>query len=234
MGRRKKSKYQVGETVVITIYGTVGKVTRVQWLDGTYVYEINKSEELYKEESLQLLSEYDGEIFEKEHIDIEYKFLIGDIVQIKGQRYEFYKIIGFRTEIWRYKESSWEDVVYELARVGDGEWMEASEADLILLADVENAEAFLQKLGLLYFIKTQNGQEKKELPLTLQNIDSNMDPKKEPKSQEEQINLLLDIYNDYRFLYEWFKDDDYIQVMRATIRELKKLTKNQKNQKKST
>ena len=44
--------------------------------------------------------------------------------------------------------------------------MEASEADLILLADVEQAEAFMQKLGLLYFIKN-HGQEMKELALSL-------------------------------------------------------------------
>jgi hypothetical protein len=224
MGRRKKSKFQIGDTVVITIYGTVGKVTNVQWVDGTYVYEVNKSNELYKEASLQLLSDYDGEILEKEHIDIEYKFFIGDIVQIKDQGPDFYKIIGFRTEIWRYKESSWEDIIYELARIGDGEWMEASEADLILLADVENAEAFMQKLGLLYFIKNQNGQEIKELALSLE--------KKETKSDElkrdEQIDRLLDIYNDYCFLYEWFQDEEYLHVMGAAIRELKRLTTNDK------
>ena len=84
----------------------------------------------------------------------------------KGHKNDFFKIIGFRTEIWRYKDSSWEDIVYELARIGDGEWMEASEADLILLADVDHAEAFMQKLGLLYFIKN-HGPEIKELPLGL-------------------------------------------------------------------
>ena len=81
-----------------------------------------------KRSSLKLLSEYDGEIVEKEHIDIEYKFFIGDIVQVKGQGSDFFKIIGFRTEIWRYKEDAWEDIIYELSRIGDGEWMEAAEA----------------------------------------------------------------------------------------------------------
>ncbi|MCQ6276623.1 hypothetical protein JMM81_17050 [Bacillus sp. V3B] len=222
MGRRKKAKYQIGDTVVITIYGTVGKVTNVQWVDGTYVYEVNKSNELYKEASLQLLAEYDGEILEKEHIDIEYKFFIGDIVQIKEQGPDFYKIIGFRTEIWRYKDRSWEDIIYELARLGDGEWMEASEADLILLADVENAEAFMQKLGLLYFIKNQNGQETKELALSIEKKETQPDD----LNRDEQINRLLDIYNDYRFLYEWFQDEEYLHVMGAAIRELKRLTKN--------
>ena len=46
------------------------------------------------------------------------------------------------------------------------------------------------------------------------------------QKREDQINRLLDIYNDYRFLYEWFRDDEYLQVMKAAIRELKKLSKN--------
>jgi len=224
MGRRRKSKFQIGDTVVITIYGTVGKVTKVQWLDDTYVYEVNKSEELYKETSLQLLSEYDGEIYEKEHIDIEYKFFIGDIVQVKEQGYDLYKVVGFRTEIWRYKDSSWEDIIYELSRISDGEWLEASEADLTLLADEENAEEFLQKLGLLYFIKNQNGQPVKETTLLLDNKDTASIEDK----RTDQINRLLDIYNDYQFLYEWFKDEEYLQIMRAAIQELKKLTMDDK------
>ncbi|WP_338447904.1 hypothetical protein R4Z09_16820 [Niallia oryzisoli] len=224
MGRRRKSKFQIDDTVVIILYGTVGKVTNVQWLDGTYVYEVNKSEELYKETSLQLLSDYDGEIYEKEHIDIEYKFFIGDIVQVNGQGHDLYKVVGFRTEIWRYKDSSWEDIIYELARIGDGEWLEAGEADLTLLADEENADAFLQKLGLLYFIKNQNGQPLKETALSLDHKDSTSEEVK----RTEQINRLLDIYNDYRFLYEWFKDEEYVQIMQAAIHELKKLTMDDK------
>ena len=224
MGRRRKAKFQINDTVVIMIYGTVGKITDVKWLDGTYVYEVNKSEGLYKETSLKLLSEYDGEIVEKEHIDIEYKFFIGDIVQVKGQDSDFFKIIGFRTEIWRYKEDAWEDIIYELARIGDGEWMEAAEHELILLADVENAEAFMQKLGLLYLIKKQNSLEANELALSLAKKEKN--EKQDTQKREGQINRLLDIYNDYRFLFEWFHDDEYLQVMKATIRELKKLSKN--------
>ena len=177
-----------------------------------------------KRSSLKLLSEYDGEIVEKEHIDIEYKFFIGDIVQVKGQGSDFFKIIGFRTEIWRYKEDAWEDIIYELARIGDGEWMEAAEHELILLADVENAEAFMQKLGLLYLIKKQNSLEANELALSLAKKEKN--EKQDTQKREDQINRLLDIYNDYRFLFEWFHDDEYLQVMKATIRELKKLSKN--------
>jgi len=32
MANRKKPKYKIGDTVVITIYGTVGKVTDINFL----------------------------------------------------------------------------------------------------------------------------------------------------------------------------------------------------------
>src|SRR5690606_22840176 len=113
--KKKKPKYKIGDTVVITMYGTVGKITDVKWLDDMYVYEVNKSEGLYMESSLQILSEFEGEIMEKEHIDIEYKYFFGDLVHVKGYGSELFKVVGFRTEIWRYKEDAWEDVIYELS-----------------------------------------------------------------------------------------------------------------------
>ena len=45
--------------------------------------------------------------------------------------------------------------------------------ELILLADVENAEAFMQKLGLLYLIKKQNSLEANELALSLAKKEKN-------------------------------------------------------------
>ncbi len=225
MGRRKKPKYNIGDTVVITIYGTVGKVTDVKWLDGIYVYEVNKSDGLYKESSLRLLSEYDGEIVEQEHIDIEYKFFIGDLVQVKGKGSDLYKIVGFRTEIWRYEDNAWEDVLYELSRIGDEEWLEAGEADLILLADSDNADEFMQKLGILYSINKQQLVKKQlEETMELEKKDDNLTD--DQVQFEKQMNRLLDIYNDYQVLYEWFGDEEYLQVMKAAIRELEKLTKN--------
>ena len=158
MEKRKKPKFNIGDTVVITIYGTVGKVTDVKWLDGLHVYEINKSEGLYLESSLQMLSEYEGKLLEKEQIDIEYKFFFGDLVQVKGYGSDLFKVVGFRTEIWRYKEDAWEDVIYELSRIKDGEWLEAGEEEMTLVADSESAETFIQKLGLLFSAKKEMKQ----------------------------------------------------------------------------
>jgi len=226
MGERKKAKYNIGDTVVITVYGTVGKITNVKWLDGMYVYEVNKSEGLYMETSLQLLSEFEGEAIEKEHIDIEYKFFFGDLVKVKGFSSDFFKIIGFRTEIWRYKENAWEDVIYELSRVSDGEWLEAGEEELTLVADAESADTFINKQGLLYLLNNKETlpEPLKEKGLTFRKAEREL--LMGMKKKKQLIDGLLDLYNDYRILYEMFQDDEYKQIMRVVIRNLKHITNN--------
>lgn len=229
MKERKKPKYKIGDTVVITIYGTVGKITDVKWLDGMYVYGINGSEGLFMESSLQNLSEYEGQIMEKEQIDIEYRFFIGDLVQVKGYGADLFKVVGFRTEIWRYKEDAWEDVIYELARIKDGEWLEAGEEELTLVADAENAESFIQKLGLLFLA---NKKQKKPLDLkkpaqTHRKEEMQFFEKK--KEQGELIDALLDIYNDYSNLYKLFQDEEYKKIMRMVVRKLQLLVRNSRS-----
>lgn len=225
MEKRKKPKYKIGDTVVITMYGTVGKVTDIKWLDGKYVYEVNKSDGLFVETGLQLLSEYEGTVMEQEQIDIEYKFFFGDLVQVSGYGSDLFKVVGFRTEIWRYKEDAWEDVIYELSRVSDGEWLEAGEEELTLVADAESADTFIQKLGLLYLI---NKQDKTVTTPKSQNIvrKAEVEEIERKKEKKELIDNLLDIFNDYRILYELFHDQEYYQVMRVVIRKLENLVNN--------
>ncbi|MFE8695819.1 hypothetical protein ACFYKT_05505 [Cytobacillus sp. FJAT-53684] len=229
MSDRKKSKYNIGDTVVITMYGTVGKITDVKWLDGMYVYEVNKSEGLYMESSLQMLSEYEGEVLEKEHIDIEYKYFFGDLVQVKGYGSDLFKIIGFRTEIWRYKEDAWEDVIYELSRINDAEWLEAGEEELTLVADAESADAFIKKLGLLYLINkkeklTERKESKEQKGNTFRRAEKEL--LSSLKEKRLLIDGLLDIYNDYRILYEMFHDEEYKHIMRVIVRKLKQIVNN--------
>ena len=220
MTNRKKPKFKIGDTVVITIYGTVGKITDVKYLDHMHVYEVNKSEGLYLESSLQMLSEYDGEIMDSEKIDIEYRFFIGDLVKVKGYGSNLFKIMGFRTEIWRYKNDAWEDVIYELSRVSDGEWLEAGEDELTLVADADSADSFIQKLGLLYILdKKQKSIELKKSNSSFQQTEKEL--LERSKEKKELIDGLLDIYNDYSILYSLFKDIEYEQVMKLTLRKLK-------------
>lgn len=225
MAKRRKPKYKIGDTVVITIYGTVGKITDVKWLDDNYVYEVNNSEGLFIETAITLLSEYDGTVMEQEHIDIEYKFFFGDLVQVSGYGADLFKVVGFRTEIWRYKEDAWEDVIYELSRVSDGEWLEAGEEEITLVADAESADTFIQKLGLLYLVnKQEQTQKNTKQKNTVKKAEfEELERKKEKK---ELIDHLLDIFNDYRILYEMFHDQEYYQVMRVILRKLELLVKN--------
>lgn len=226
MEKRKKPKFNIGDTVVITIYGTVGKVTDIKWLDGLHVYEINKSEGLYLETSLQMLSEYDGKLLDKEQIDIEYKYFFGDLVQVKGYGADLFKVVGFRTEIWRYKEDAWEDVIYELSRIKDGEWLEAGEEELTLVADAESADTFIQKLGLLF---SANKEVKPSVNLEKKPNQPRAGEKEELRKLTQKrmtIDNLLDIYNDYRILYKWFRDEEYAHVMRVILRKLSMIVNN--------
>ncbi|MED1604385.1 hypothetical protein P4U90_03525 [Cytobacillus kochii] len=224
MVNRKKPKYEVGDTVVITIYGTVGKVTDVKWLDGMYVYEVNKSDGLYLESSLQPLSEFEGDVSDKEHVDIEYQYFFGDLVQVKGYGTEIFKVVGFRTEIWRYKEDAWEDVIYELSRISDGEWLEAGEEELSLLSDAEQADEFIEKLGMLFLINQQAITEiKNNEDFCNQNVEVS---RTDLTTNEEKqiIDGLLDIYNDYSFLYNFFQDEEYKKAMKIILKKLETIT----------
>lgn len=225
MSESKKPKFKIGDTVVVTMYGTVGKVTNLKWLDGMYVYEINKSEGLYMESSLQMLSDYEGDPIEREEIDIEYKFFIGDLVQVKGYGADLFKIVGFRTEIWRYKEDAWEDVIYELSRISDGEWLEVNEDELTLIADAESADTFIQKLGLLYSIDKKKKTLKLPEPKNIYRK-AEREILNEKKLSSEMIDALLDLYNDYRILYDMFHDEEYVKVMKLVLKKLNQLKTN--------
>ncbi|RFU65431.1 hypothetical protein [Peribacillus glennii] len=225
MSKKKEPKFKKGDTVVITMYGTVGNVTDVQYIDGTYVYEVNHSKGLYLENTLQHIYEYKGEVLssDREQIDIEYKFFFGDLVQVEGYGNDYFKVIGFRTEIWRYKENAWEDVIYELSRISDGEWLEAHEEEMNLIADAERADKIIQKLGLLHPMNKKPG--KKEGDGTEQALPrSNEEESIEAIAEKKQlIDGLLDLFNDYSTLYELFKDEEYKHVMNLAIMKIKKL-----------
>ncbi|AQX54240.1 hypothetical protein LZP85_12610 [Priestia flexa] len=227
MAGKKKPKYRIGDTIVVTIYGTVGTITDIKVMDGLFVYEINHSEGLFLEDTIELLEDYDGQILVQERVELEYKYFFGDIVQVFNYGKELFKIIGIRTEIWRYKEDAWEDIVYELSRVTDGEWLEASEEELILVTPHEETENYVQNIDMLYLgkeikktellptMKKQNGHGKEEMKLT--------------KEKHEIINGLLDVYNDYKTLHEMFQDDEYVEVMNLVLKHLHKISKSEQD-----
>jgi len=215
MGKRNKPKFAVGDSVVILINGIVGIVTSVKEFNHAFLYEIQGAEGVYTESALIHVQEFEGLLFETEQINIDYKYFFGDLVQVKGYGKDIFKVIGFRTEIWRYQEESWEDVIYELSRIDDEEWLECSEDDLNFLADAKDAEKFLAKYQEAKR-HSQKGKRKQKELLELP------DPKGSNEEEQAMINHLLDIYNDYRILKEFFGDESYERVMKTAIQKLKK------------
>ncbi len=66
-------------------------------------------------------------------------------MQVTGYDKDVFRIVGFITEVWRYKNDAWEDTIYELSRITDGEWLEADESDLTLLANAQTANAIFEE-----------------------------------------------------------------------------------------
>jgi len=223
MSKKKKPKFKIGDIVVITLYGTVGTITNVHILQNEYLYEVNHSEILYFENTLAYLSDYEGNVYESEMIEIEYNFGIGDLVQVSGYNQDMFKVVGIHTELWRYKEDAWEEVTYELVRVSDGQWIEASEEELNIVISQSEAEKLIQNIQLIHLIsdiENWSTQSTLYLPPPEEKKESNTPV----YNQNELIDSLLDIYNDYKFLYEWFQDEEYKEIMNFIINHLKKYT----------
>ncbi len=186
-------------------------------MDGVYVYEVNNHDGLYVENTLQLITDYEGRHLEKEWIELNYKFTFGDLVQVTGYEKDVFRVVGYRTEVWRYKNDAWEDTIYELSRITDGEWLEADEADLSLLANAQTANTILKKLK-----NDKTGINK----LDLEKLKSVNNSKRVgvKTNRQEIIDGLLDIYNDYKELYHTFQDEEYQIVMNLVLNYLTKLS----------
>ncbi|MCM3003436.1 hypothetical protein [Priestia koreensis] len=216
-------KFQIGDTVVITIYGTVGVITDIKIMDGLFVYEVNDSEGLFLEETIELLDEYNGKVLIQEKLELEYQFFFGDIVNVENYGQDLFKVIGIRTEIWRYQEDAWEDVIYELSRISDGEWLEASEEELLLISPHDQSDQYLQSVDMLYLGKEINKTEL--LPAMKKSNDYEKEHKRILKERNEIIDGLLDVYNDYFLLHQMFEDDEYVEVMDLVMKHLSKISK---------
>ncbi|WP_242221744.1 hypothetical protein [Bacillus cereus group sp. BfR-BA-01380] len=217
MTRKKQPKYNIGDIVVITLYGTVGKVTNIKMLDGVYVYEVNNHDGFYVEHTLQLVTEQAMKDGELEWIELHYKFTFGDLVQVTGYEKDVFRVVGYRTEVWRYKNDAWEDTIYELSRITDGEWLEADESDLALIANAQTANVILKKMK-----QDKAGMNKLDLG-KLKSI-NNSKKVSIKTNRKEIIDGLLDIFNDYRTLYDTFQDEEYKIVMEVVRNYLIKLS----------
>ncbi|MFC0274315.1 hypothetical protein ACFFIX_23490 [Metabacillus herbersteinensis] len=220
-GKKNRPQFKIGDVVVIIMYGTVGTITKLHQIDQHFIYEVNHGDILFFENGLQLYSEYEGKVLETERIDIEFQFNIGDIVNVEGYENDLFKVVGYRTEIWRYLEDGWEDLIYELTRMNDGEWLESSEDELSLVISNQAAESFIQQLSFIYLLV----EEKKGIenflssPVGLETLEKKIETKKF-KKEPTMIDDLLDIYNDYKVLYKMFRDPEYKEMMNLILQSL--------------
>ena len=77
--KQNKPKFQVGDIVVVIMYGTVGTITKVHQIDKHYLYEVNHNEVLYFESSIQLYKDYEGVIVDMEKLNS----LLGTLFMLK-------------------------------------------------------------------------------------------------------------------------------------------------------
>ncbi|MBU7593176.1 hypothetical protein [Metabacillus halosaccharovorans] len=215
---QNKPKFKIGDIVVIIMYGTVGTITKLHLVDQQFAYEVNHGDVLFYENALQLFSDYDGTIVETEKISIEVLYQIGDIVLVKGYGTSLFRIVGVRTEVWRYAEDGWEEITYELTRMSDGEWLEATEDEMSLMISNQEAEEFIQQVHLH---NTISDESRYYASLIHQYI--GLEPSSDNRKSDDKkqlIDEMLDIYNDYKTLYNLFHDQEYLDMMNLVLKSL--------------
>ncbi|MBZ5749220.1 MULTISPECIES: hypothetical protein [Metabacillus] len=221
MNNKNKPKFKIGDIVVISIYGTIGTITKLHQIEKHFVYEVNHGEVLFFENALQLYSDYEGTIIEMENISIEVLYQIGDIVLVKGYGNSLFRIVGIRTEVWRYADDGWEELTYELTRMADGAWLEAIEEEISLMISNEEAEIIMQQFQLNNQL-LEDGQDLGSYFIDQTSSSETTYESNEITDQEKMIDELLDIYNDYLALYQMFQDPEYKDMMNFILTSLKR------------
>ncbi|MGZ0085581.1 hypothetical protein ACWNXI_08360 [Caldibacillus thermoamylovorans] len=208
MSAPKRPKFSIGDVVVNTLYGTVGTVTGIQQVDGTFLYEINHSHSLFAEQALVALSEFAGDLWIVEEVEIELPFFLGEIVRVRDYGGHLFKVVGVRTEIYRYYGEGWEETIYELKRLTDGWEIEVPLEDIIPVALGEETSVTLVQDIVIAMPALR--------PLPADN-----------RSSGPSVDELLDVYNDYKALYEWFGDEQYKQMMETVVQRLRTIVNHQ-------
>ncbi|WP_459500916.1 histidinol dehydrogenase [Bacillus sp. C1] len=132
-----------------------------------------------------------------------FKFKLNDTVQFAENDGHMYRIVGYRLEKGFYPKDEWTHIIYELLREFDGYTMDAEEEELVKVIQVEEEYYKIHEMsGYRYPVK--------------------MKPKLNV-SKEETIDDLLDAYNDYKRLADFFKDLSYEQKAKEMLQEMKRL-----------
>lgn len=215
MSKHEQPKFCLGDRVIVVQNGIISEINKIYQISGEWFYQLKDSNNLYFEKNLMPWkgnkpNSIGATPQKQENIHIDYRFQFGDIVRVKGYGQDLFVIIGFRAEIWRYKDSSWEDFIYECSRLSDGAWVEASEEELTYITNEENAKKLLNAK------KQQLKQKNKLLAPTQKGTNR--------KQEIENIDSLLDLYNDYQYLYLNFGELGYQKKMKEILKKLEALS----------
>lgn len=170
-----------------------------------------------------------------EFADHEPVYKTGDLVSVEG-----YKGRVFYVDCARYieetsKEAVFNFIEYDLYDAINGEWLEAFEADMVLIADAFVAEDFLADFNLedypparstVYLINYEteaanmSAKEQPKTPRQLSAIEAEK-RKQERKEAAVQTDNLLDIYNWNKAQYEKTGDESLKAKMDEVMTQLK-------------
>jgi hypothetical protein len=131
-----------------------------------------------------------------------FKFRLNDKVKFKEYDGHIYRVVGYRLErsFYPYEEST--TIIYELYRDFDGLAIDAEEDDLVMMAKRE--EGMIPSIMILKTMRDSFcTQTEKARPTMAYDID-----------------VLLDEYNDYKRLADFFQDASYEQKMHGVIAKL--------------
>ncbi len=131
-----------------------------------------------------------------------FKFKLNDTVQFAENDGHMYRIVGYRLEKGFYPKDEWTHIIYELLRDFDGYTMDAEEEELVKVIQVEDEYYKIQEVsGYRYPVKMKQKQQVMKV---------------------EKIDDLLDTYNDYKRLADFFKDLSYQQKAEEVLQEMKR------------
>ncbi|HDR5350687.1 TPA: histidinol dehydrogenase [Bacillus thuringiensis] len=132
-----------------------------------------------------------------------FKFKLNDTVQFAENDGHMYRIVGYRLEKGFYPKDEWTHIIYELLREFDGYTMDAEEEELVKVVQVEDEYYKIQEVsGYRYPVKMKQKQQVMKI---------------------EKMDDLLDAYNDYKRLADFFKDLLYEQKAEEVLLEMKRL-----------
>ncbi|MEI4830267.1 histidinol dehydrogenase [Bacillus sp. FJAT-53711] len=132
-----------------------------------------------------------------------FKFKLNDTVQFAENDGHMYRIVGYRLEKGFYPNDEWTHIIYELLREFDGYTLDAEEDELVKVIQVEEEYYKIHDIGEYRYPVKLKTQLK--------------------KCNHESIDQLLDAYNDYKRLAEFFKDLSYERKAEEMLQEMKKL-----------